>query len=130
MHSESPRPFGSGLRRLLRRRARAKRLSRSYQGKEYQSWGEYAPKTLQTTGDHSHRSRWAYMAICCGAILIVPLIIGLLNLNSPLMEGQPIEWRVIWLFQFLLPFLLIAAIVPAAAFVYVRWQAWKQGRTR
>jgi hypothetical protein len=128
MDPEIPHSSEPGLGRLLKRRARAMRRSRSIQGKEYRSWGEYAPKTLQTTGDHSTVGYCAYVAICCGAIVIVPLIIGLLNLSSPVTEGVPLEWRLTRLLVFLLPFLLIAAALPLSILAHNRWQAWKARR--
>ena len=121
MDPEIPRPSEPGLGRLLRRRSRAKRLSRSYQGKVFKSWGEYAPMALQTTGDHSSASGWGYIAIFCGAVLIVPLLIGLLVLDSPPMESEPLGRKAMWLLELLRPLLTIDGILLFAVVAHRRW---------
>lgn len=113
MEPEISRPSEPGLGRLLRRRARAKRLSRAYQGKEFRSWGEYAPKTLQTTGDHSHASRWGFIFIFFVAMVAGPAIFGARELAASDYDGTPLLVRIGLFARFIAPFLIFAGVLLA-----------------
>lgn len=60
----------TGLPRLLRRRRRIGRNQRRYGGKSITGWAEYSSVPLQTTGDHSGSSRWAYVVLGVAAPLL------------------------------------------------------------
>jgi len=111
---DDPESSVPGLSRLLRRRARKDRHGRARGGKTFQSWGEYAPKSLHTTGDHSNANRWAYVAVFVLAILIVPLLIGLLALGLPDLAALPVEWKLAWLLRQMMPFLAMVAVLLIA----------------
>jgi hypothetical protein len=125
--TETPRdPEGPdpALVRMLRRRSRKERHGRARGGKSYQSWGEYSPRNLHTTGDHSDANRWFYFAIFSGAILIVPLIIGLLYLDAPHNQPASIEWKVAWFFNSLLPFIVIIVALLVSIIVGSAIRRW------
>jgi hypothetical protein len=128
MDPEIPRPSEPGLGRLLRRRARGRRMSRSYQGKEFKSWGEYAPRTLQTTGDHSSASRWGYLIVFFGALLIVPAFFGLAKLSSPAFDGASVMWRLGWFLNFMAPYLAIVAPILLGLVGYSALSKWRLKR--
>lgn len=121
MGPESTGPSEPGLIRMLRRRKRRGRMARSHEGKVFQSWGEYAPRTLQTTGDHSAINRWAYVAIFCGAILIVPLFAGLLSISNFRVENYPLSWKLLQLLNIMMPFLAITGLLVLSMLLHGAW---------
>lgn len=113
-----------GLKRLLRRRSRKNRMSRSFLGKEYRSWGEYAPRTLQTTGDHSLASRWGYTAVFFFAALTGPALFGLSKFGSSDYEGASLLWRAGLFAEYMTPWLVFAAILLMTLGLFFLLSTW------
>lgn len=112
MESEGSRPPPDPvIGRLLRRRKRSRRISRSYQGKVYQSWGRFAPKTLQTTGDYSLPSRWGFIVLFFVAILVGPALFEAGEVSSPAHQGVPFAVRFSEFFAGMVPYLKFAAVM-------------------
>jgi hypothetical protein len=130
--TETPRdPDGPdpALVRLLRRRTRKERHGRALSGKSFRSWAEYSPKSLRTTGDHSDFNRWAYVAVFCLAVLIVPFLIALLGLESPEMATLPLSWKLAAVLKAMAPFLIAVSLLLTGLVLDSLRRQWRSRRS-
>lgn len=109
---ETPRdPDGPdpALVRLLRRRSRKERHGRARGGKSFQSWGEYAPRNLHTTGDSSGTNMWFYIMMGCAAPLLPLVLFHAAGLRSSSRMGFSATENAIWFAASMIPYILFVA---------------------
>ncbi len=127
--TETPRdPDGPdpALVRMLRRRSRKERHGRARGGKAYQSWGEYAPRNLHTTGDTSSTNSWAYIAVVCAAILVPILVIHIANITEGERSGMALADNVVWFISSVLayssPVIVFVLLLVVGSRLRVWWE--------
>lgn len=119
-----------GLKRLLRRRSRKNRMSRSFVGKEYRSWGEYAPRTLQTTGDHEPWRQWIYVVFFGLAFLIIPSVLGWAIPNAHMIDHESLPNLALSFLGFIWPWVVTFALIVLSLAFTIRITLWRDARAR
>lgn len=118
------------LERLLQRRARKYRHSRARGGKSYQSWGEYAPRSLHTTGDTSHTNMWFYVIMGCAAPMVPVFIYHAAVASSVERNGYSATENAIWFASSMAPYALAISGFALLLVAGSRLRIWSETRRR
>jgi hypothetical protein len=129
--TEAPRdPEGPGpaLVRMLRRRSRKERHGRARGGKSYQSWGEYAPRNLHTTGDRSHTNMWFYAVVGCAAPMLPVLMYHIALMGAADRISYSAIENATWLAHSLLPYTFVFGAFALILIAGSRFRIWSETR--
>ncbi len=128
---ETPRdPNGPdpALVRMLRRRSRKERHGRARGGKSYQSWGEYAPRFLHTTGDTSHTNIWFYVILGCAAPMLPFLLFHVALMGTESRAGYSEVDNALWIAGAVIPYALVFAAFSVILIAGSRFRIWSETR--